>query len=575
MARDETAGESAEARGDEPGMALSRLGAIATRVEAQALAADAERVAERLREGRFYLACVGQFKRGKSTLIDALAGAPVLPTAVVPVTSVVTVVRWGPRLAARVRFGERDWEEIHPASLAVYVSEDSNPGNEKNVTGVEVFVPSPLLASGMCLVDTPGIGSVFEANTEATRSFVPHVDAALVVLGADPPISGDELALVEALARTVSTLVFVLNKVDRQSPAEREQALAFTRRVLRGRLGRDVGPIHEVSALERAQGAGPARDWDALVAALTSLAGGGGGGGEIVRAAEQREVALFVARLRAEIAQQRDALQRPLDETEQRLAALRAAVAGAERSLGELGHRLAAVEERLATDFTAERDRFFEDARQEAETELAAAIARDAARGVARRERALDHAFAVGKRWLDRWREEQEPRVLALYRDGVAELVGLVDETRAALAAVPELAALPPASVEAGLRAPSGFFYTHLMSAAPSSPVDRFLDAALGRRRTGAITRAARAFLARFLEVNSARMKNDFVARVVESRRLVERDIRESLQGLVRSAEHALATARAAHAAGRDAVRSRLAWLDACDREIAAVAPRC
>jgi len=56
--------------------------------------------------------------------------------------------------------------------------------NKIGVEAVEVFVPSPLLSSGMCLVDTPGIGSVFAGNTMTTREFVPHVDAAIVVLGA-------------------------------------------------------------------------------------------------------------------------------------------------------------------------------------------------------------------------------------------------------------------------------------------------------------------------------------------------------------------------------------------------------
>jgi hypothetical protein len=86
-----------------------------------------------------------------------------------------------------VRFRDRDWEECDPTALAIYVSEEHNPANEKAVAAVEVFVPSPLLRSGMCLVDTPGLGSVSLANTEATRAFVPHIDAALVVLGADPP----------------------------------------------------------------------------------------------------------------------------------------------------------------------------------------------------------------------------------------------------------------------------------------------------------------------------------------------------------------------------------------------------
>src|SRR3990167_6362611 len=119
--------------------ALERLAREAGAVER---AREAAAAAERLREGRFYVACVGQFKRGKSTLINALVGEPVLPAGVVPVTAAVTVVRFGARVAARVRFGERDWQDCDPRALATYVAEEQNPGNEKGVTGVEVFVPS-------------------------------------------------------------------------------------------------------------------------------------------------------------------------------------------------------------------------------------------------------------------------------------------------------------------------------------------------------------------------------------------------------------------------------------------------
>jgi hypothetical protein len=68
------------------------------------------------------------------------------------------------------------------------------------VAAVEIFHPAHWLSKGVCLVDTPGLGSVFLGNTEETRAFVPHVDAALVVLGVDPPIGADELVLVEEVA---------------------------------------------------------------------------------------------------------------------------------------------------------------------------------------------------------------------------------------------------------------------------------------------------------------------------------------------------------------------------------------
>src|SRR5581483_12456766 len=134
---------------------------LAERAEASMIAVDARALAERVAEGRFYVACVGQFKRGKSTLFNALVGRAVLPVGVAPVTSAVTILRYGDRPTARVRFVAGHAQQIDPAAIAEYVAEDANPENQKGVAAVEVFVPSTLLASGICLVDTPGIGSVF------------------------------------------------------------------------------------------------------------------------------------------------------------------------------------------------------------------------------------------------------------------------------------------------------------------------------------------------------------------------------------------------------------------------------
>jgi len=82
------------------------------------LARQASHEIERLAEGRFYVACVGQFKRGKSTLINALVGHAVLPAGVAPVTSVVTVVRYGSEPRARVRLANQAWQPIVLDGLA-------------------------------------------------------------------------------------------------------------------------------------------------------------------------------------------------------------------------------------------------------------------------------------------------------------------------------------------------------------------------------------------------------------------------------------------------------------------------
>ncbi|HYU15303.1 MAG TPA: dynamin family protein, partial [Candidatus Acidoferrum sp.] len=292
-------------RGGEPDARRATLCALAAEAGAVELAREAEALAARLAEGRFYVACVGQCKRGKSTLINALVGEAILPAAVVPVTAVVTVVRHGPERGARVRLAGGEWSAVDLAALSDYVAEDRNPGNQKGLAAVEVFVPRRLLATGMCLVDTPGLGSVFADATAATRAFVPHIDAALVVIGADPPISGDEVALVEQVARQVDRVLIVLNKADRLSDIERQEAIRFAERVLAGRLGRPVGPILHVSATDRLAGVGPPRDWHDLERELDGLARQSGAA--LLRAAEARGLELLLSRLVGEIGARRDA----------------------------------------------------------------------------------------------------------------------------------------------------------------------------------------------------------------------------------------------------------------------------
>ncbi|MGB9403656.1 MAG: dynamin family protein, partial [Candidatus Acidiferrales bacterium] len=227
---------------------LLRLAEIAAEFDADHIARSARSVAERVSEGRFFVACVGQFKRGKSTLLNALVGRAILPAGVVPITSVPTILRYGAKLSARLRLGAEDWRDIPLSAVEEYVSEEKNPENKKGVVALEIFAPSPLLEDGMCLVDTPGLGSVHLGNTAATQAFIPHIDAAIVVIGADPPLSGEELQLVETVAEEVRDLLFVLNKADRTNEPDRAAAIRFARQVLEKRLGRAVPEILEVSA---------------------------------------------------------------------------------------------------------------------------------------------------------------------------------------------------------------------------------------------------------------------------------------------------------------------------------------
>lgn len=550
---------------------ITALVGLAEEVGATGIAADAAALAERLAEGRFYVACVGQFKRGKSTLLNALVGRPLLPVGVVPITTAVTVLRYGERLRARVRLGT-DWHDIRPDEVAAYVSEEQNPANEKHVSAVEVFVPNALLASGMCLVDTPGIGSVISANTEATHAFVPHIDAALVVIGADPPISGDEVALIEQVAQHVQELILVLNKADRLTDAERREAAAFARKVLAQRLGRLIGPIFEVSATERLSSGDPSRDWAGLETALSTLAAATGAA--LVRQAERRGSELLAQRLLHEIAEQRDALLRPAAESEQRIAVLHACVAEAERALGDLAPLFTAEQQRLSATFKRQWEQFIAQAVPAARQEFSAAVQQLSGTRQRLRSEAIALAQDLAARGAERWRGEAAPAAEQLYRTAAQRFVEVANGFLERLAASDAALAGLPRSVspEVGFRTASRFYSTELMHLTGRSPLQWLADLVQpGARARRRLERDVGDYLERLLTTNTARILNDLDDRVLESRRRLEAEIRGYLHEVCSSAERALQQARTRQAAGKQAVEAEVERLDSIRRQLDAL----
>ena len=401
----------------------SRLRSLAMTAGAEDLAADALALADQVREARFYLACVGQFKRGKSTLLNALVGQSVLPTGVTPVTSAVTILRHGPAgVRVRTRAG---WVESPIARLPELVTEDRNPGNAKGVLTVEVLLPVEALRDGLCLVDTPGLGSVIEANGLAAREFLPHIDAALVVLGTDPPISGEELRLVGAIAEQTDILIFVINKVDRVVSADSVEAAEFTRQLLVTRLGLGQAPIYRVSALD---GGGP--DWEALAARVHSLATSHRA--RLVAAAHGRGVSRVGSALAGRLRERRAALVRPLEESERRVEALRGLGESTGRALRDLGPLLGAEEQRLADRFTRRAGEFLAEARTAALAKVRQAWATGRFEGT-RREEELEAANEVARSLLQPWLRQSEVEAAAAYQEGVHQFTALANDLVARL----------------------------------------------------------------------------------------------------------------------------------------------
>jgi len=200
----------------------------------------------------FNLVVLGQFKRGKTTLINALIGEDLLPTAVVPLTSIITMLKYGEQRSARVCFLDGSLQDIPFSDLSHYVAERGNPNNILKVKYVEIFLPSPFLSDGVVLVDTPGIGSTYRHNTEVAYDFLPQADAALFVLSVDPPLSEVEGRYLVDIHSSVSKTFYVLNKIDYLNDDERKESLVFCKDTIETFLGKDgvsLFPLEAKSAL--------------------------------------------------------------------------------------------------------------------------------------------------------------------------------------------------------------------------------------------------------------------------------------------------------------------------------------
>lgn len=206
-------------------------------------------IKEQLISNCFNLVILGQFKRGKTTLINSLIGKEILPSSVVPLTSIVTILKYGEEVSCVVSMDDGNEKEIRIEELSDYVTEKGNPKNIRGVRCARIGYPSPFLEKGILLVDTPGVGSTFLHNTETTYEFLDHLDAALFLMSADVPISQVEKELLDTIKDSIQKIFFVLNKIDNLTPKEIEEIVAFNKQVLE-EMGFTVQEIWPISARE-------------------------------------------------------------------------------------------------------------------------------------------------------------------------------------------------------------------------------------------------------------------------------------------------------------------------------------
>ncbi len=241
----------------------------------------------KLDEERFSVVVLGEFNHGKSTFINALLGAPVLPTGITPTTAILAHLTHGPRASATLVGEDGARRSIDAAALADWLTVDgleaqaagkgaggkAGGGRMADVHHVELTHPAPLLENRLTIVDTPGVNDINEQRAEITYGYLPRADAAVFLLDATQILTASERQFLEEriLRSTRDRLLFVVAKVDLLSEAELAETLAFARKHLTAIVPEPA--IFPVSAKRALAGDRAGSGLDAFVTALGATVG--------------------------------------------------------------------------------------------------------------------------------------------------------------------------------------------------------------------------------------------------------------------------------------------------------------
>lgn len=179
---------------------------------------DLKKSSEKLKTNEIIILVCGEIKRGKSSLLSAfLEEKDLFPINVNVATNTVTIIRYGDVEKIEAVFEKGDTFEsklIHRNEISLYVTEQGNKNNEKQVKYLYIQTPNPKLKNGLVFVDTPGVGSLNIEHSEITYGYLPNADVVLFVTDVLSPLTELELKFLRSAAEHCDNILFPLTKID-------------------------------------------------------------------------------------------------------------------------------------------------------------------------------------------------------------------------------------------------------------------------------------------------------------------------------------------------------------------------
>ena len=178
----------------------------------------------------FYTVVVlGEFKRGKSTFVNAILGEPLLPMDILPETAVISAIMYdeAPRLSVVSSDGSEIEGEVSRDYLQKFSAQTAAQSDLASIRYIKIGYPIEMLKNRVVLVDTPGVSDLNQQRSDVTYRFLPCANTVIFLLDANAPLKKTEKDFIEQqlVPLGITNIMFLVNKYDCVDEEEDEDLL--------------------------------------------------------------------------------------------------------------------------------------------------------------------------------------------------------------------------------------------------------------------------------------------------------------------------------------------------------------
>jgi ribosome biogenesis GTPase A len=212
---------------------------------------------------RFKILVLGEFKRGKSTFINALLGEKILPAYSRRCTAIINEVKWGESKRALLyplKNGDENTFNLEPREIKVDEIEDyvviknTSDTPDNSYDKVELFWPLELCRNGVEIIDSPGLNE-HDIRQQITINYLSTVDAVLFVLSCEQLASKSEIDVIDNLfASGHQEMFFICNYFNRIPDEEKKIIKSSAISQLKNKTKPGEKQIFFINALDALEG---------------------------------------------------------------------------------------------------------------------------------------------------------------------------------------------------------------------------------------------------------------------------------------------------------------------------------